>query len=97
MTKLELRDNLMTIGFADETSSYVFDILEGTTRPYDWKNDVQCAVTFEFSKDLRMVKRKVYSIMDFLGDIGGLSGSLHALFGAAVIVFQYKVTYSEVA
>ena len=54
-------------------------------------------MTFEFSKDLHYIKRKVYSVMDWLGDIGGLSGSLYTLFGAAVIVFQYRVTYSEIA
>ena len=32
--------------------------------------------------------------MDWLGDIGGLAGSLYALFGALVIIFQYKIVYS---
>ena len=35
--------------------------------------------------------------MDWLGDIGGLAGSLYAIFGAVVIVFQYKVAYFYVA
>ena len=56
-------------------------------RPYDFKDDVQIAITYEFSRDLRQLKRKVYSIMDWLGDIGGLAGSLYALLGVIVLVF----------
>ena len=56
-------------------------------RPYDFKDDVQIAITYEFSRDLRQLKRKVYSIMDWLGDIGGLKASLFALFSTIVLIF----------
>jgi len=45
------------------------------------------AITYELSRDLNMIKRKVYGILDFLGDVGGLAGALKALFTVAVIVF----------
>ena len=66
-------------------------------RPYDFKDSVQSAVTFELNRDLRVVKRKVYMIMDWLGDIGGLSGSLYAMVGVFVAIFQYKVVYNYIA
>ena len=47
--------------------------------------------------DLRMLKRKVYTIMDLMGDVGGLQGSLFTLFGALVMIFQYKAAYNHVA
>ena len=51
---------------------------------------MQAAITYELSRDLRIVRRKVYGILDFLGDIGGLAGALRALFAALIIIFQYK-------
>ena len=52
-------------------------------------------MTFELSRDLRLIKREVYSIMDWLGNIGGLTGSLYGLFGAAVMVFEYQSMFTE--
>lgn len=69
----------------------------GEQRPYDFEDSVQLALTFELDRDLKVIKRKVYSLMDWLGDLGGLSGSLYALFAALVIIFQYKIVYFYLA
>ena len=66
-------------------------------RPYDFRDDIMSAITYEMDMDLRMLRRKVYTIMDFLGDVGGLSSSLFAIFGALLIIFQYKAAFSHVA
>ena len=55
------------------------------------------AVTYELSRDLKIVRRKVYGILDFLGDMGGLAGALQALFAVVVVVFQYKVVLNYVS
>ena len=64
------------------------------TRYYDWNDNIHMAIAFEFDRDLNHVHRKVYGILDFLGDIGGLAGSLHVIFGAGVIIFRYKAVLS---
>ena len=55
------------------------------------------AIVYEMNMDLRMLKRKVYTVMDFLGDVGGLSSSLFTIFGALLLIFQYKAAFSHVA
>ena len=45
--------------------------------------------------NLLVIHRRVYGILDWLGDVGGLASSIYTLFFALIIVFQYKaaVTY----
>jgi len=73
----------------------LFTLENSGFRVWDFNDDIQCVVSYEFVRDLGMVKRKVYSILEFLGDIGGLAGSLVALFTVIVLIFQYKtaITY----
>ena len=54
---------------------------------YDFKDNTQLAITYELDRDLQTISRKVYGILDWLGDIGGLAGALKALFTALIIVF----------
>ena len=97
ISELHLRDKVWSLGFGDEVVQRIFTVVDGIVRPYDYKDDVQMAITFELNRDLRMVHRQVYMFMDWLGDIGGLSGSLYAIFGLVVMVFQYKVVYNYIA
>ncbi len=46
---------------------------------------------------MQTISRKVYGILDWLGDIGGLAGALKALFTALIIVFQYKAAINYVS
>ena len=39
------------------------------------------------SENLWTIQRRVYGILDLLGDVGGLAGSLYTLFFALIIVF----------
>jgi len=55
------------------------------------------AITFELNRDLKIIRRKVYGILDCLGDIGGLAGALKALFTAAIAIFQYKAAIGYVS
>ena len=63
---------------------------------WDFPGDAHVTITYELDRDLLVIRRKVYGILDFLGDIGGLAGALKALFAALVIVFQYKATVNYV-
>ena len=56
-------------------------------RIWDQDDNIQTMVTYEFDKSLRMVNRKVFSIMDLFSAIGGLAGALKALFTIGVVVF----------
>ena len=87
ITDLYLRDRVLSLGLGDLYKERIFSIIEAKVRPYDFNDDIQVAVTYEFSPDLLQLKRKVYSIMDWLGDIGGLKVSLFVIFSTIVLIF----------
>ena len=65
----------------------MFEVRQGPLRLYDFKDGVQLGITYELNRNLKTVKRKVYGILDWLGDIGGLAGALHAIFFGAILIF----------
>lgn len=77
----------------------MFTVEQGPVRLYDFPfpDTTQLAITYELSRDLNIIRRKVYGLLDFLGDIGGLAGALRALFAGIVIIFQYKVVLNYVS
>ena len=75
----------------------VYNVVPGPLRMYDFDDTVQLAITYEFARDLQLIRRKVYGFLDWMGDIGGLAGALHATFTAAIIIFQYKAVINYVS
>ena len=67
------------------------------TRLYDFDDNVQLALTYELSPDLNVIQRQVYGMLDLLGDLGGLAGSLYTLFFSLIIILQYKAAVSYVS
>ena len=96
MTELDLNDKITSL-VADSDMYRLFSVVPGPLRMYDFDDDVQLAITYEFKRDLQVIRRKVYGFLDWMGDIGGLAGALHATFTAAIIVFQYKAVISYVS
>ena len=96
VNKLDLLDQIIDIGFRRETHQ-VYELSQSGFRVWDFPDQIQIVVSYEFNRNLTTVRRKVYSILEFLGDIGGLAGSLVAFFGAAIIVFQYKIAVNYMA
>ena len=47
-------------------------------------------VTFEFDLDLYMIDRDVYSILDWIGDIGGLSQGLAIIFAYLIGLVKFN-------
>ena len=46
------------------------------TRPYEYPNNVHTAIAYELDLNLATLDRQVYSVLDLMGDIGGLSEAL---------------------
>ena len=46
-------------------------------------------VTFELDLDFTVTDRQVYSVLDWLGDIGGLVESLFFIGGIVLMIFNY--------
>ena len=47
------------------------------------------SITFEFDLDLIVIDRQVYSILDWLGDVGGLGEALFLLCGGILMISQF--------
>ena len=87
LTRLDLQDKIGSLSQIDKELYNIFYVRPDSTRMYDFKDNVQIAVTYELSPDLHTVRRQVYSLLDYLGDLGGLAGALHGLFTVSIIIF----------
>ena len=56
------------------------------SRVLPYENKFWNAITFEVSSAQYETTRTVYTIMDFLKDIGGLFTAIEKIFGAIVII-----------
>jgi len=77
--------------------STIFDINRSDWKLWDYPGNVHVVITYELDRDLRTIQRKVYGILDFLGDIGGLSGAMKALFALSIGIFMYRAPISYVS
>ena len=93
--ELDLKDQIGYIG-VENSKHNIFSVDSGTPRLYDFDDNVHLAITYELDRDLTVIRRQVFGILDFLGAIGGLAGALHGLFGILIIVFQYKAAIAYV-
>jgi hypothetical protein len=89
ISELDLADKIIDVGVRKEQHR-IFDISQEAFKPWDFPGDIQVSITYELSRDLNQINRKVYSILEYLGDMGGLAGALFALFTVAVMIFQFK-------
>ena len=98
LTELDLSDDIGSVASPSSVHN-MFIVDPGPVRPYDFPSPdtTQLAITYELSRDLNVIRRQVYGILDFLGDIGGLTGALRGLFAVVVLIFQYKVSLNYVS
>ena len=59
---------------------------ETKKRPYEFQDNVHIQITIEFDLDLTVIDRQVYSVLDWLGDTGGLGEALFFLGGALLVI-----------
>ena len=64
---------------------------ESKTRPYEYDDQVQLSLSYEFNLDLSRVDRDVYNLLDWLGDVGGLRDALFII-GAFVMLVRFSIS-----
>ena len=94
-SKLNLNDYQWNIGDLLQDIEDGFDLKVTETRLLPYINSFQNSITFEMSLQRNEVSRTVYSLMDFLGDLGGLFSALGPFFGTLVAVLQYRGMYMQ--
>ena len=53
------------------------------------------AQVIDLNTDVKIYRRQIYTILDLLGDIGGLLDALKA-FGSVFVLFYFKITGDQV-
>ncbi len=66
------------------------------SRELPYLNKFHNSITYEISLDRRDYFRRVYGVLDFLADVGGLFGAISPLCFIIVLCFQYRSSYQFV-
>ena len=91
VTHLELQDEILQWGqWTQKESSNIFKITETSTRPYEFPDNIHMSVTLELETDLIHVDRQVYSLLDWLGDVGGLGDALFWMGKVFIIFYHFR-------
>lgn len=69
----------------------LFKLEQLQNRPYEKDDDVWVSVTIERSLTMIAFERQVYTMFDFLSDVGGLSG----IFVSGLMLFVRAWTYNR--
>ena len=84
-----MRDDIYSVGGLGEEGSKIIGIDYKDYSGYMDANEAfQLVVRFDMSLDAHTINRSVYTLLDVLGDVGGLSGSLFALFNVLVVILN---------
>ena len=59
-------------------------------RPYEFPDHIHLQITFEFDLTLYRIDRDVYSILDWVGDVGGLNEGLYLFFKMILLFCQFN-------
>ena len=76
LTNLQLQDEYYQFSHLTEDETTIFNHFRTVGRPYEFKDRMHVQVTFEFDLTLYRIDRDVYSLLDLIGDLGGLAEGL---------------------
>ena len=80
---LESEERYLGDGFFPREAEW-FELVLGEKYNDGWRDDKIASFSFEMSLDTKQYSRSVYSILDFLGDVGGLLSILLPIGGAFI-------------
>ena len=84
--------NLLTY---EELKGFFIEHLPARELPY--RNLFQNSITFEISQTQTVFYRRIFSILDMMGNLGGLYGALVPLCLSIVRIFHYRSSYMHIA
>ena len=83
---LFLQDSYFQFSDVTEDEQRMFSQAYSLSRPYEFPDDVHLSVSFEFDLTLYRVDRDVYSILDWVGDVGGLNEGLYLILSVILAI-----------
>ena len=92
-TDMQIDDSALNIGSLKTESDTGFYFDRIPSRELNYENSIHNSITYELSLDKLVYYRRVYSVLDLLGDMGGLLSALGLLCQFLVNVSQYRGSY----
>ena len=89
ITTLELQDSI-PLGELELHTEEIFTVVGAGERPYEFVDNVHLSISFEMSLDRKRIQRNVFSLLDWIGEVGGLLEALFVLFSVLITIYNYK-------
>ena len=89
--ELQLQNSPFQFSDLTEVETELFSIKKVGTRPYEFDDKIHHSISYEMNLDLLATDRELYSILDWIGDLGGLYDGLKLFFVALISFFNYNL------
>ena len=90
MNEVIFQDSFFQFGFNEEESQEFFTITPHTVRPAVLNDNVIQQIRFEMNLDRTMYYRQVYSVLEYLGDVGGLNEALQFIIYGVLFFTRFQ-------
>ena len=84
---LESEERYLGDGFLPREANWI-EVIEQVRLNDGWKSDTILSFIFMMSLDTKQYNRSVYSVLNFLGDVGGLFSILLPIGGALIALLD---------
>ena len=68
----------------------IFGIVPSGERPYEFYDEMHVSIVYEMSLDRVRIQRNVFSLLDWIGDVGGLFEAMFIFFSIIIAAYHYK-------
>ena len=68
----------------------IFSIRQSGERPYEFYDNVHVGIVYEMNLDRMRIQRNVFSLLDWLGDVGGLFEIIFVFSSILVSIYNFQ-------
>ena len=92
-SQVHFSDSIINVSGLLNEEEMTFVVSTEPTRQLPYKNRFQNSITYEMSLNKQDYFRKVNTVLDLLGDVGGLMGALTVFCSLIISCFQHESSY----
>ena len=89
ITELVLQDS-RSLGELETNIDEIISVSKNGERAYEFYDNVHMEIVFEVNLNRIQLRRKVYSLLDWVGDVGGLFEALTVISALLIGFYHYK-------
>ena len=88
-TELVLQDSI-PLGELEEIREEIITVSKNGERAYEFFDNVHTEIVFEVNLNRIQLRRRVYSLLDWVGDVGGLFEAMSVIAALLIGFYHYK-------